>query len=139
MISLSLGQVLRQKQDIELCIALLGGCTKTIFPKVEQWLEEDSDRWKALRYIGSKKSMERYRSVVDYLFAQVFPERRHEVFRYYLSNSDEHLLKECITVNDRAVMEGKLLIALEVAYQFWCQKRAASWHQVREVVEELAA
>ena len=136
---MSLGQVLRLGQDMELCQSLTGGWTRSIFPKVEMWLEEDSDRWKALRFIGSKKSMERYRSVVDYLYAQVFPERRAEVFRFYLSGDEAHMAKELITVRGRAVMEAKLLIALEVAYQLWVDNRAASWKQVRELIEELAA
>jgi hypothetical protein len=138
-LGLSLTVFQAMEVHIELKIELTGGWTTSIFPAVERWLSADSDRWKALKYLDPKGSMGRYRSVVDYLYAAVFPTRRVEIFRYYVSDKTEHLAGTLITLNERNVMEAQMLIALEIAYQLWCEKRRSSWRQVRAAVAELAA
>jgi len=127
--------------EMELChelrMELTGGNTQTIFPKVEEWLQQDGDRWRCLEYVGSRASMESYRSVVDYLHAQVIPGARWDCTRFYAGKGPP--LREVIVDSQRRVDEALLLIALEVAHQAWCAKRRASWRQVRAVVEQLAA
>lgn len=136
---LKLEMILAQALRQDLLVELTGGWTTSIFPAVEHWLEDDTDHWRALAFIGTKKSMECYRSVVDYIYAQVFPERRKEVFKFYLSGNEDDMAKAHITVEQRALMEAKMMVAVEVAYQLWCEKRSAGWGTVRAIIEEFAA
>lgn len=129
----------KMEQRLTLKIALTGGTTQTIFPRVERWLQEDGDRWKALQYIGGDASMEKYRSAVDYIYAQTIPGARAQCFRYYASSKPEHMAGSIIRWQDRRVIEAKLLLAMEIAYQCWCAKRRTSWKKVRETMQELAA
>lgn len=50
-----------------------GGMSATVFPRVEAWLEEDSDRWNAFARLKGRRSSRRFRSVVDFLLCDVVP------------------------------------------------------------------
>jgi hypothetical protein len=139
MLGLSLTVFQAMEVCVELKIKLTGGWTTSIFPAVERWLNEDGDRWKALKHLDPKGSMGRYRSVVDYLYASVIPTKRAEIFRFYVSGKTSDMAGSILTMNERNVMEAQMLIALEIAYQLWCEKRRSSWRQVRATVAELAA
>lgn len=63
---------------------LSGGATESIFPEVEAMLFTTSseDYQKALQYVAAKKDMNRYKSVVDFLFCELFPEWQHKCRQY---------------------------------------------------------
>lgn len=136
---MKIGMVLSQEMSLshELRIELTGGWTTTIFPLVEEWLNQDGDRWRCLSFIGSKRSMEGYRSVVDYLSVQVLPGWRQDCQRFYREEGPPAI--DIIMNQERKLLEAKLLVALEVAYQLWRSRRKAGWDQVVELVEQLAA
>lgn len=132
MMTLSLQMDTRQ----ELRQELTGGWTTTLFPLVERWLREPgSKHQKALPYIGSQRSMYRYRSVVDYVLAQAQPRWRRDCLGFYLGGKTP--MRELITDAQRRVIEAELVVALEVAYQLFEQRQRASWKTVRAIVVEL--
>ena len=99
--------------------------TDSIFPLVEAWLQLDSDRMKALEWVASRKKAGKYRSVVDFLNAEVNTEWRKATLEYYLSNTLP--LRLILDGQTRARLEGRMLVALEIAYRAFCDKRKLSW------------
>lgn len=121
----------------ELMLELTGGWTTTIFPRVEHWLQEPfAKHQRCLPYIGSKKSMDRYLSVVDYIVGQVFPQFRKNIFKFYRGWTGD-IMMDLITAPERELMEVEILAHLEVAYQLWKQQERASWKTVRKITEKL--
>lgn len=117
----------------ELRMELTGGSTDSIFPDVERWLKEDSDRYKVLHAIRSFRQTDTagtYQSVVDYIFASVFPEWRKHVFRFYKEKGPR--MMHMVTNEERLVMQGKMIKCLEVLEGF--RKARTSWSVVRTQV-----
>jgi len=126
MLSLSLSCAPVQAPTIRL---LCGGMTQTIFPLVESYLREESDREKALEFVAAKKNMDRYESVMDFLFCEVFPSFRNRCFAYY--EDREKPLREIITEGQRQEFEKLLLCAVKHAYKLFCEERQVSWVRFR--------
>jgi len=90
MLSMSMKQSLRQGQELKLS----GGVTSTLFPKTEEKLEEGDDYIEALKFIARRKNMKRYRSVMDFLFCEMFPAPwRFKAFKYY-NNQGPRLIND---------------------------------------------
>ena len=131
---LSLSQTMRLEP--QLWLKLTGGHTASIFPEVEEWLQESSDRQMAMKFMGRNFTME-YRSAVDYIFCAVFPQWKMSCRCFYQGN--ELPIRDLISPAERNYMQAKLMLALEVAYQLWCEKRTQSWKKVMKTVEALEA
>lgn len=126
---------LRMETQLAMIQALqvVGGATSSIFPQVEAMLLSSTDHQAALEYVAARKKMERYRSMVDFLFCELHPEWRTACFRYYLGSGP--LLKEQITLEQLVRFNNRLLKALEVAHDTFVQRRRESWVQYRERVD----
>jgi len=133
---LTLSQTMRL--DHQLYLELTGGITTSVFPEVENWLQENTDHQHVMDWMGRNFNTE-YRSMVDYLFCAVFPSWRTAVRCFYESDEAEPPLRDIISVPERNYMQAKMLLAMQVAYQLHCKQRAASWRKVVAVVDELAA
>lgn len=57
---------LKMVQALEIC----GGATESIFPQIEVLLLHFSDFEEALQFVAAKKNMNKYRSMMDFLFAK---------------------------------------------------------------------
>ena len=125
----------QQVMDARICqeLQLTGGATQTIFPEVEALLQASSDIQHALDYVASRKRADRYESVMDFLFCELYPEWRPACFRFYLNR--EAPLRERITMAQRTVYAWELCQALNVAYKIFCEKRKLSWGSFREEVK----
>lgn len=99
--------------------------TESIFPLVEAWLQLDSDRMVALEWVASRKKAGKYRTVVDFLNAEINPEWRKATLEFYLSDTLQ--LRSILDGQTRDRLEGRMLVALEIAYQAHCDKRKLSW------------
>lgn len=110
-------------------LKLVGGCTQTIFPEVEVWLKTQSDRRRALEYVAARKNMNRYRSVIDFLFCEIFVEWRRACFRYYQGSGPQ--LRFEISEELREIYVRVLLMALQRAYDDFCGSRRRSWTAFR--------
>lgn len=108
----------------------------TIFPEMEEWLE-DSDRQDAIEVIARNKNATKYRSIGDFLCCEINPELRKQCFKFYLSGKEEDMFG-CIfdgLMRDRYA--ARILIALEVAYQAFCEERKMSWTGLMASVDEV--
>jgi len=122
---------IRQAQQVS------GGATDSIFPKVDAWLQEDGDHQRALDHIAGRKDMDRYRSQVDFVFAELHPEWRNKTFAFYADRGKQ--LRFLLADKQRAFYEARMIALLEVAYAAYCQDRALSWTGAIKVMEAMAA
>lgn len=110
------------------------GVTVSIFPAVEAWLQ-DSDRMNALDWVAGRKKAGRYASVVDFLNAEINTEWRTATLYHYHSETPK--LGSLIDGRTRDRLEGRILLALEIAYQAHCEKRRLSWSHLVECTDEV--
>jgi len=131
--TMTLGLRLTQTLDIS------GGCTASVFPQVDLALE-DTDTQAALEFVASRKDMTRYRSFVDFLFAEIFVQFRRSCFKFYDDGGKQ--LKDLVDAEKIAWFEGILLHALTVAKKAMAAEREARfrhWSQFRAEVLKAAA
>ncbi len=119
--------------QIRQSLSLVGGATESIFPQVEALLLGETDYQEALEYVAARKKMDRYRSVVDFMFCELHSEWRMSCRRFYAGNGPQ--LREQITPSQLAEYNRRLLKALEVAREVFAEKRCASWLSYSEQVE----
>lgn len=123
---------IRQAQKVS------GGITESIFPKVEEWLQEDGDHQAALDHICSRKScMDDYRSQVDFIFAEMHPSWRGKTRAFYENRGKQ--LRYLINEKERLYYEARMLALLEVGYAAYCQDRALLWTGAIKILEAMAA
>lgn len=109
---------------------LTGGLTLSIFPLVERWLNATTDHQNALEWAAARKSMDRYHSVVDFLFCETYQNFRARCFAFYDDEGPQ--LKDTITAEQRTRFEKGLMSVLAVAYEAFCADRRVSWGWVRD-------
>lgn len=124
--SLELRQVMIQSLQVS------GGATESIFPQAEAILIADVDYQHALEFVAARKKMERYVSMIDFLFCELYPEWRMSCRRFYAGNGPQ--LKDQITPEQLVRYNERLLKALEVAHGLFCKKRHESWTSYRSMV-----
>ena len=124
---------LRQSMD------LVGGATTTIFPVVERMLCGETDCQLALEFVAGRKEMDRYHSMIDFLFCEIWTAFRSRCFTYYQKGGDERLLKNFLTEDERANFERWMISALSLAKDRLNAKRHASWKSFQIEVLRLAA
>jgi len=125
---MSLSMCLNMRQSLE----LRGGACQTIFPVVERFIEADSDRMFALEHIASRKNMEKYRSWMDFLFAEVFTQYRNRCLRFY--DGKDVQVVEWATKEQILEWQATLLRFVALAHVAHCEKRALSWSKARSMV-----
>ncbi len=113
------------------------GCTQSIFPAVEQWLNATSDHYKALEYVAARKQMTRYQDVVDFVFCELHPIWRGRCMAFY--EDEGPALVEQISEEQRARFERRMLALLGIAYEAFCAHRRLCWSGAVSLVEQLAA
>jgi len=118
-------------------LRLSGGTTESVFPKVEQWLQQDSDHQHALRHIAGRKSVIRYRSVIDFIFTELHPSMHKHVVAFYEDRGPQ--IRFMITERERVYFEARMIVLLEVAYGAFCAHRAMSWQTAVAMVDLVAA
>lgn len=133
-----LGMVARMTvaQQQLLDLDLFGGATESIFPEVEAYLQADHDHQKAIQWVAQRKDASRYKSVLDFLFCETFPEWRSVCFRFYVGSGEQ--LRHVITMPQRLVFAWTLLQMIEHAYAAFSEQRWISWGHLREVATAAA-
>ncbi|MEK7575102.1 MAG: hypothetical protein AAB511_02640 [Patescibacteria group bacterium] len=102
-------QSLRQELQVS------GGLTGSIFPKVDALLEQ-TDFQLALQHVASRKNMERYRSMVDFLFCEIFKQFQRQCFLYYYEDGPQ--LSKIVTDEARLRWFEEMLVrSLNLAHQ----------------------
>jgi len=103
----------------------IGGASSSLFPQAEALLEQ-LEYQKALHHVSARKKMDRYWSMMDFLFCELFNRYRHACLRFYRNGGlslrdivkDDEQLRSC----DRC-----LVLALQKAAMYERQRRIASW------------
>lgn len=104
--------------------------TDSVFTLVESWLyRQDSDHWHAIEELAPSRSLDSYASVVDFLLCEACPEQKKACRRFYAGHGKQ--LRELTTQAERDVMESKMLVLCQLAYESFCSKRQESWRTVR--------
>jgi hypothetical protein len=106
-------------------LRIVGGATQSIFPQVEAMLLGSGDYQRALEFAAARKKMGRYHSVIDFLFCELHPEWRMACRRFYAGNGPQ--LKDQITPEQLVEFNERLLKAIEVAHDLFCEQRRKSW------------
>ena len=115
-----------------------GGMTQSIFAEAERLLMSETDFQRALRFVASRKNMNRYRSMLDFLFCEIFIDWRDRCFAYY-DDETRPRLKDLIDEKQRALYDRWLVAALTLAREKLELERVASWTRFRSEVLRLAA
>jgi hypothetical protein len=118
-------------------LLLTGGMTQTVFPETEDLLHE-TDYQSALAFVSTRKDMNRYHSMMDFLFCEIFIEYRAGCFAYY-EEDGKPMLKDILSEEAVARYDRWLTAALKLALQKFQEKRALSWTLYRVQVLRLAA
>ncbi len=115
-----------------------GGATSSIFPEVDQMLN-DTDCQEALRFIAKRKKMDRYNSMVDFLFCEIYVGYQYHCWRFYEGKGQ--LLKDMTTTTPEKIVawEKVLVAALKRAMKALQDERHVTWTGfVSEVLAEAA-
>jgi hypothetical protein len=120
-------------QALQIC----GGMTQSIFPQVEAWLLNDTDHQNALLILDDKGRSKSYKSVIDFLFCELFPVYVAPCMKYYEGKGKQ--LKEMITARELVFYNDVLLKALELAYDLFKEERKISWRSFRAKVSKYLA
>ena len=124
-----------QTIEIRQELSLSGGVTTTVFPVSEHWLGQSSDHQWAARHVKGKCKPKSFVSLMDYLFACVFPDCYFLVMDFYADEAPP--LREILTQYQCAKIDEYLQVALWVAYQEHCDERERSWCEVREKADHI--
>ncbi len=125
----------RTQIDIIQSLQLTGGATNSIFPEAEAILNA-GDYIKALEFVGSRKNMTRYQSVMDFLFCELHQEWQWSCFKYYAGMGPQ--LSEMISVDQLIEYNGRLLLALEIALKLHEERQRIAWVRYRKLVNDAA-
>lgn len=116
---------------------LVGGATESIFPSAEDWILSEGDHYHALEFVARRKNMDRYISVMDFLFAEIFVEYRSACFRHYKDKGPP--AREILAFEQITKFDHILLGALQIAYKAFCEQRKMTWISFRQEALKLAA
>lgn len=106
-------------------LAITGGATESIFKNAEAFLFASTDHQKALEYVAQRKRMDRYHSVMDFVFCELNSEWRFACIRYYDGEGPQ--LRKQITEEQIDEYDRQLVIALKVAHNLFYIKRCKNW------------
>lgn len=119
MMSMSLAPCLIQRLDRP--------CADSVFSAVDRLLE-DTEYQKALKYVSGRKDMNRYNSMVDFLFAELIGGIwKTACFRYYEGDGCKLKDDPRVTPEMLAGWEEQLVLALDVAQDDMKEERTRSW------------
>jgi len=104
---------------------------ETIFKGTEEMLNETKYQ-KALIYISDHETMNKYRSMMDFLFCELFPKYKKGCFNYYEDEDKYPRLKNILDKSQIEIFDGLLQASLEVAYSISKQKEEKSWIDFRK-------
>jgi hypothetical protein len=102
-----------------------GGCTASVFPRVDAALEA-TEAQEALIHVACRKDMDRYHSMVDFLFSELFVQFRRACFKFYETGGEQ--LKDLVDAAKLAWFEEVLLHALTVARKAMEEAREKRWY-----------
>jgi hypothetical protein len=64
----------------------------TVLKETQTLLTQNPEYQEAIKFIGKNKNISEYRSLIDFLFCEVFTEWKRKCFKFY--DGEEHKLKD---------------------------------------------
>lgn len=104
----------------------------SIFDRLDRWLNRYPEHRKAVAWLAVRKDMDRYRSFVDFLFCEVFPEWQSACFEFY--DKGKLQLRDLILESERVDLERRLIWAVRHAHHLHRRGERVTWTQFREQV-----
>lgn len=98
--------------------------TESIFPSVDELLEQTRYQ-EALKYVAGRKNMNKYRSMVDFLFCELFTQFRAACLAFY--DNDGPPLRKMVPKNHRQQYAIIMVSALDRALQAKEREERLSW------------
>ena len=124
-----------QRVELRMKVQVANGVSVTVFRCSENWLAMSTDHQRAVRYIKARCKAESFRSLMDYLFAAVFPDCYFLVMLYYANEGPP--LRDILSQEQCAMIDDYLLIALKLAYKEHCEAREWSWGEIRKLANQI--
>jgi len=142
MLGLFLEPECKQEQVLEL--SLCGGLTTSVFKISESKLISSLRVQKALKFIGRRKNMERYKSMMDFIFCEIWIAQQTPCFKFYEGNGPA--LRESMPTKEIKYYDKMIAKALDIALdllkkyeeQEWSKKQV-HWVAFRTAVLKKAA
>ncbi len=119
-------------------LRLRGGLTSSsVFPRTEEKLNA-TEYQQALEFVAKRKNMNRYWSVMDFLFCESYPEWRFHARRFYNENGPP-LIDDPEFTDEKQKMYDTLLCdgVLELCMASLNSRRETTWSEMRCIFEKL--
>lgn len=121
---------MKMVQHLKMGLELTGGLTsETVFPKSEDKINE-TEYQQALEFVGRRKNMDQYYSMMDFLFCEIFPDPwKFKAFKFY--NGKGTILINDPDITDELILfyDKTLCIVLELALKMLNKKRETGWRE----------
>lgn len=109
-------QVVVQRQELVLRQTLVGGATSSIFTHTARLLHSSSRHQNAIEALVSWRAGMKYRSLIDFLFCELFPEWKDPCRWFYRDEGPK--LQVYLTEDTIRRFDLALVAALELAVEF---------------------
>jgi hypothetical protein len=123
-----------QRLSLRMELQIDSAVTLTVFPMSERWLRAFSDRQWVAKQVAGRCKAENFRSVMDFLFANVFPDCYWLVMSFYADEAPP--LREILTREQCIMIDSVLVEALKLAYEDHCADRERSWSRIRRTSDQ---
>jgi hypothetical protein len=105
--------------------------TDSIFVQAESLLESDDDYYKALEFVAARKNMNNYHSTMDFLFVEVATGPWYSRCMAYYKGKSTKKASDWLTEEEIDIWDAKLVVLLNIAVEWFRQRRKESWTQFR--------
>ena len=111
------------------------GATRSVFPRVERWLDRDSDRHNAWTILETRADPEDFRDTMDWLLVSTFPGEEDACMAFYAEEGKQ--MRFIISEARRKYYEHILLGVMRGLYAEFCRRRSLEWDWTDEEAAEL--
>lgn len=127
-------EVLQQlEQMCELALQQVGGATDSVFPRTEALLLAHAEFQQGLVYIGSKRRISEYRSMMDFVFCEATGKYKAQCRSFYEDRGPP--LRDILSPEQIAFYDPWLAAACAVsAWLYRQQKPWAGWPNMRKLI-----
>ena len=118
-------------------LSLTGGMTQSIFPDVEEIMEE-TDAQNAVSLIAPPARMNRFHSLVDFLLVEANADQAKGCFKFYDDKGPALRGMPGFGELERLRCQYRMLWVLRFALRNWEYKTRLSWRTVKRQADEAA-
>ncbi len=118
--------VCAQEQRLELRHELVGGATISVFPRAERLLTSDTKYYETLSLIAPRDTMKLYRSVLDMLAVETFPQLRAGCAAFYADQGPP--LRDIATPSEILMYEVGIIKVMKAAHATKRRRWQDKWH-----------